>query len=54
MLNSQPLLTAYRGLGRPNRVQEQYEPDWNREANQADGIAREPKTRAFPLKVETP
>jgi hypothetical protein len=31
---------------------EQYHPDWNREANQDDEIAREPTAGAFPLRVE--
>ena len=31
---------------------EQCQPDRNRETNPADGVAREPKARGFPLKVE--
>jgi hypothetical protein len=32
--------------------QEQYHPDWNREANQGDEIARESWARAFPVSLE--
>ncbi|MEA2740717.1 MAG: hypothetical protein QOH05_4024 [Acetobacteraceae bacterium] len=44
-------IQTFRRLEMPGRL-EQYHPDWNREANQGDEIAREPTTRAFPLSVE--
>ena len=47
--NNRTIQSGITGRVAQNHTLEQYQPDWNREANQADGIAREPKARAFPL-----
>jgi hypothetical protein len=44
---------AHERYGQLDDGLEQCQPDWKREADQADGIAPEPKPGAFPLKVET-